>query len=82
MFSNNEWTLKGKIVKAEEKKRGYWLSAKGIAENPTLFSSDIYNIDCWISKRIALKKPKGQIYVIGKFMFKNKDCYFVAERFL
>ena len=80
MFSNNEWALKGKVVSAEEKTRGYWLSVKGIAENSTLFSFDIFRIRCWISKRLSHKKPRGEISVTGRLVFKNKDCYFVADK--
>lgn len=80
MFSNNEWMLNGKVVSVEEKTKGYWLSVKGIAENSTLFSSDIFRISCWISKRLIHRKPKGQISLSGRLVFKNKDCYFVADK--
>lgn len=83
MFSLNEWVVKGKVVNISEKPRGFIASVKGIAENENLFNSDIFEIDCWISKRVlGQRKIIKEISMKGKFRFKKNECYFVADEIL
>ena len=83
MFSMNEWVLTGKVVSKTEKKNGYWVTVKGVAENPSLFSSDIYKIECWISKKVlGCKKIIKDIKVTGHFIFRKEDCHFVADKII
>lgn len=80
MFSLNDWMVKGKVMEITEKTRGYLISVKGVAENPTLFSSDVYRISCWITKKVlGSRKIRNNIALKGKFKFKNDECYFIAD---
>ena len=83
MFSLNEWVLEGKVVGVTEKTRGYWVTVKGVAENPSLFSSDIYRIDCWITKRVlGSKQIKDHIRLKGRFRFKSNESFFITDTIL
>ena len=80
MFSLNEWVVKGKVMEVVKKQRGLRITVKGIADNPTLFNSDCFRIRCWISKRVLGDKTlKNNVSMRGRFQFKNKDCYFIAD---
>ena len=81
MFSLNKWVVKGKVMDVIKKPKGYWITVKGVAENPTIFSSDCFRIKCWISKRVlGYRTIKNEISLTGSFQFKKKDCYLVAEK--
>ena len=82
MFSMNDWVLEGRVISILEKKNGYWVVVKGVAKNPSLFSSDIYKIDCWISKKVSDIKPKKDFKALGRFVFKKDEMYFVVEKLL
>ena len=82
MFSMTEWTLEGNIVCVSERKNGYWIIVKGIARNQSVFDSDSYEIDCWLSKKISEHKPGNWIKATGRFVFKKDKTFFVADNLL
>jgi hypothetical protein len=80
MFSLNKWVVKGKVMEVIHNQKGCWVFVRGFAKNPTLFDSDCFRIKCWISKRVlGDTKIKKEISLVGKFQFRNKDCYFVTD---
>ena len=81
MFSMNEWVLRGKVEKVSCNQKGYWIVVKGAAENPSVFTSDVCKMDCWISNRVLGNKSiKDDIFVVGRLKFKKNECFFVADR--
>ena len=80
MFSLNKWVVKGNVMDVIKNQKGYWITVKGVAKNPSAFNSDCFRIKCWISKKVlGDKKIMKQISLTGSFQFKNKDCYLVAD---
>lgn len=80
MFSLNEWVAKGKVVNISEKPRGYLVKVKGVAENPSAFSSDTYTIECWITKKVlGSKRINKEIAAKGRFKFKKGECFFIVD---
>lgn len=83
MFSMNEWVVKGKAAKIEENLKGYWVTVKGVAENSTIFKSDKFLIDCWISKKTLGKSTiKNNVYFTGQLKFVKGDCFLIVHRVL
>ena len=83
MFSLNEWVVKGKVMEVTEKPKGFWVAVKGVAENPSLFNSDAFRINCWITKKVlGQRKIRNEITLKGKFRFKNNNCCFITDTVL
>lgn len=82
MNTMNEWNVNGVVTYTRYTEKGMWLTIKGKASRPNLFTSDKMSFDCFVPQRLINRKSFRTICAKGKFEFNNNESYFVVSEFL
>lgn len=82
MISRKKWQICGKAIKVIQRKRGLWLTIKGVLSNDSY--SQKSTIDCWLPASLydGRRNYYNKFNVTGVLSFEGKDTYFLTEKVL